>query len=142
MITGGTKSQKGLTLIKLILVLFIIGILSAIAIPYMRGRSDTAKWSEGKAIAGNIKTAARAYRGEKSAGFDFSATTLEDLGFTVNPGGDLDGKFFTADCFSIQFAPSGDYLITVDAAKSTRPDPPSSPRQVTLDNAGIFNEIP
>jgi prepilin-type N-terminal cleavage/methylation domain-containing protein len=140
-----SKSQKGFTLIELMLVLFIIGILSIIAIPYMRGRSDTAKWSEGKAIAGNIKTAARAYCGEKGAGFDFTGTTLEDLGFTINSGAgasDLDGKYFTADCFSIQFSPNGDYLITVDATKSTRPDPPSSPRQMTLDSAGFFTEIP
>jgi len=140
-----SKSEDGLTLVELMIVLFIIGILSVVAIPYMRGRTDTAKWAEGKAIASHIRTAAQAYRGEKSAGFDFSGTTPEDLGFIVNPGaggGDLDGKYFTDDCFSIEFSSNGDYLITVDATKSTSGDPPSTPRQMIFDSTGNFAEIP
>ena len=137
--------EKGFTLIELMIVLFIIGILSAVAIPYMRGRSDAAKWSEGKAAAGIIRTAARAYFGQKGGNYDFSGTTLEDLGFVINlgaGGGDLDGKYFTDDCYSIEFSTNGDYLITVDATKSTSGDPPSIPRQITLDSTGTFTDIP
>jgi type II secretory pathway pseudopilin PulG len=126
-------------------VLFIIGILSAVAIPLMRGRSDAAKWSEGKAMAGSIRTAAQAYRGQMGASYDFSGTTLENIGFNINAGaggGDLDGKYFTDDSFSIQFSKNGDYLITVDATKSTSGSAPSTPRQMTLNSAGPFTEIP
>jgi type II secretory pathway pseudopilin PulG len=139
------KSGKGITLIELVIILFFIGILSAAAIPYMRGRSDASKWAEGKAIAGSIRTAADVYRKGKDKNFDFSGTTLKDLGFTVNPnqpGGDLDGKFFSDDCFSIEFSKNGDYLITVNATKSTSGDAPSTPQQMTFDSAGVFLEVP
>ena len=137
--------EKGFTLIELMVVLFIIGVLAAVAIPYMLGRSDAAKWSEGKAVAGSIRTAAQAYCGEKGAGYDFSGTTLEDLGFVINlgaDGGDLDGKYFTDDCYSIVFSKNGDYLITVNAAKSTSGAPPSTPQQITHDSAGTITDIP
>jgi hypothetical protein len=116
-----------------------------VAIPYMRGRTDANKWSEGKAIAVSIRTAADNYVNEKDKYYDFSGTTLEDLGFRINlseGGGDLDGKYFTDDCFRIRFSKNGDYLITIDAVKSTSGDPPGSPQQMTLDNTGKFTEIP
>lgn len=127
-------------------ILFIIGILSALAISYMRGKTDDAnKWSEGKALAVSISTAADNYVKEKDKYYDFSNTALEDLGFRINlneGGGDLDGKHFTDDCFTIRFSKNGDYLITIDAVKSTSGDLPVSPQQMTLDNKGIFTEIP
>jgi type II secretory pathway pseudopilin PulG len=139
------RFEKGIAVIELILIVVIIGILSAVAIPYMRGRTDANKWSEGKAQAVSISTAADNYINEKDKYYDFSGTALEDLGFRVNlnaGGGDLDGKYFTDDCFTIQFSKDGDYLITVDASKSTSGDPPSKPRQMTLNNTGKFAEIP
>jgi prepilin-type N-terminal cleavage/methylation domain-containing protein len=145
MVSDKHGRENGFTLIELMIVIFIIGVLSAVAIPYMQGRSDISKWAEGKAMAGSIRTAARTYLGEKGENYDFSSTTLPDLGFIVNlgqPGGDLDGKYFTDDCFSVQFTREGDYLIMVDATKSAGDNPPSTPRQMTLDSAGVFTEIP
>ncbi|MGB2806252.1 MAG: prepilin-type N-terminal cleavage/methylation domain-containing protein, partial [Sedimentisphaerales bacterium] len=58
------EKRKGFTLIELMVVIFIVGILAAVAIPIMRGRIDSAKWSEGRAAAGSIRTAARAFCAE------------------------------------------------------------------------------
>ncbi|MGA2679737.1 MAG: prepilin-type N-terminal cleavage/methylation domain-containing protein, partial [Sedimentisphaerales bacterium] len=58
-------NRKGFTLIELMVVIFIVGILAAVAIPIMRGRIDAAKWSEGKSAMGSIRTAARSLIAEK-----------------------------------------------------------------------------
>ena len=128
-------------------VLFIIGILSAVAIPYMKGRTDAAKWSEGKAVAGSIRTAARAFCAERGQNFPYATAgiTLRDLGFSLYAFNDLvsdiDGKYLSEECYSIDFAGYDDYTITVDASQSLRADAPTSPRQIRLDNTGSFVEI-
>ena len=53
------KHRKGFTVTELMMVIFIIGILAAAAYPLMRGRIDSAKWSEGRAAAGTVKTTVR-----------------------------------------------------------------------------------
>ena len=138
-----SKLEKGFTLIELMIAIVIIGILSAVAIPLMRGRADASKWAEGKAIAGSIRTAAGNFIANKGSTFDYSSINgpgaIKTIGFEK---GDLDGKYFINDCFSIQFSPAGDYLITVDATQSKSGNSPSTPRKMTLDNTGTFTEIP
>jgi type II secretory pathway pseudopilin PulG len=49
------------------IVIFIVGIMAAVAIPIMRGRIDSAKWSEGLSGAANIRSAARAFCAERDS---------------------------------------------------------------------------
>lgn len=143
-------NRKGFTLIELMVVVFIVGILAAVAIPIMRGRIDAAKWSEGRAAAGSIRTAARALIAEKGNTWNFSslngalnnATTYQGLGFASN---DLDGRYFKQADYSIVFTGGGagavetpTYIITVTANVGTSPEAPTTPASVTLDHTGTF----
>ena len=130
---------KGFTLIELMVVILIVSILAAVAIPIMRGRIDAAKWSEGKAMAGTLATAIRAYYAEKgpvdSLGVQTSAPTgiVADLGFLAT---DFDGTYFTLGLFTISSASITaegvvSFVITVDA-----PPGVSTPAQVTLNQDG------
>ena len=87
-------------------VILIVGILAAVAVPMMRGRIESAKWSEGAATAGTIRTAARTYAAEKGISMATTAlngktvdTVLAILGFNA---GDLTGTYFGASDFTIQ----------------------------------------
>ncbi len=133
------RGKKGFTLIELMVVIFIVGILAAVAIPIMRGRIDSAKWSEGKAGAGSIRTAARAFCAEKGSGWGgtWANVTLANLGFQT---GDLDGKYFTDAAYGVAFTAYDDYLITVTALSSTSADKPTLPAVVTIDEGGVWIE--
>ncbi len=137
------EKRKGFTLIELMVVIFIVGILAAVAIPIMRGRIDSAKWSEGKAGAGSIRTAARAFQAEKGPAYTYVGTTLTELGFAT---GDLDGKYFTTAAYAITFTAVAldydTYVVTVTAASSTSTDKPTSPAVISLDQAGAWDETP
>ena len=77
--------RKGFTLVELMVVVLIVAILAAVAIPIMRGRIDAAKWSEGKAMMGTIGTAIRAYVAEMNVDIaDMSALTFADLGLVAS----------------------------------------------------------
>jgi type IV pilus assembly protein PilA len=138
-------SRKGFTLIELMVVIFIVGILAAVAIPIMRGRIDAAKWSEGKSAAGSIRTAIRAVIAEKGNTYDFATniTTLGNLGFAAT---DLDGRYFNQNDYTFAITNSADpaveptYTITVTADSSERPEAPASPASITLDQAGAFSD--
>ena len=137
------EKRKGFTLIELMVVIFIVGILAAVAIPIMRGRIDSAKWSEGKAAAGSIRTAARAFCAEKGPtwGGVWANVTLGDLGFNVvsaADGDDLDGKYFTNESYACAFTNYDTYVVTVTAVSSLRVDKPTAPAVVTLDQNGTW----
>ena len=129
------ENRKAFTLIELMIVLLIITILAAIAIPLMRGRINSAKWSEGKSGAGTILTAARAFMAEKGSNWtgDWTTVNLDTLGYKP---GDLTGKYFTDAAYAITVTAYNTFTITVTAAASASPERPSAPGVVSLDQNG------
>jgi type IV pilus assembly protein PilA len=70
------RNKKGFTLIELMIVVAIIGILAAIAIPNFMTYQCKAKQAEAKSVLGSIRVLQEAYYAE----FDTYANSTEDLG--------------------------------------------------------------
>jgi type IV pilus assembly protein PilA len=121
-------SRKGFTLIELMVVILIVAILAAVAIPILRGRIDAAKWSEGKAGAGTVSVGLRAYiaEGRDPNGLQYPS----EIGFA---DGDLEGTYFTDESYSFVVTDSANWVITVDPTAGTPRDGyPTTPASMVL----------
>jgi type IV pilus assembly protein PilA len=136
------KSRKGFTLIELMVVILIVGILAAVAVPIMRGRIDSAKWTEGKAGAGTLATALRAYAAEKASAGSYGTNlpTLANLGFSTS---DLQGTYFTSSNYSwtTTYSDTGTPPLTFTITV-TKPAAIATGTSLTLNQAGVFSGGP
>jgi type IV pilus assembly protein PilA len=73
------NNKKGFTLIELMIVVAIIGILAAIAIPNFMNYQCKAKQAEAKTLLGNVRVAQEAYNAEH----DTYGSTLASIGFAA-----------------------------------------------------------
>ena len=80
--------QKGFTLIELMIVVAIIGILAAIAIPAYQDYTIRAQVTEGLSLAGGVQTAVADYYAQKGTYPAANVTTdTAGLGMTAAPAG-------------------------------------------------------
>ena len=117
------RDRRGFALIELVVVIMVVGILAAVAIPILRDKNEASKWSEAAATAGAIRTSVRFYYAENPtaagllAGSALTDATAAQLGFKA---GDLTGRYFAVGNFTIAAAPAmstngGRAAITVTA---------------------------
>ncbi len=99
--------QKGFTLIELMIVVAIIGILAAIAIPAYQDYTIRSQVTEGLNLAGGMKAAVAEYYADKGTW----PTTLANIGMTQAPA----GKYVSAINLG---AAGGSLLITYGAAQA------------------------
>ena len=130
------RKKKAFTLIELMVVILIVGILAAVAIPMMKGRIDAARWTEAKAGMSSISTALRAYAAEKLDDGTYPPS-LAELGFIAS---DLHGTHFVIGDYSIAAVsytkgadPELTFTIRCDKATLT-------PSRIELDNTGTWTE--
>jgi prepilin-type N-terminal cleavage/methylation domain-containing protein len=134
------SKKNGFTIVELMVVIIVISIISAVAVPMLQGRISSAKWSEGKAMMGGIAVALRAHVSEKGSHFS-AVPTLDQLGFA---GTDLNGSYFTGGesgdgdfSWIVNSNNPLDFLVTATAPAGVK-----GPSRITLDHTGKFTEIP
>jgi prepilin-type N-terminal cleavage/methylation domain-containing protein len=120
------RNQRGFTLVELMIVVIIVGILAAVAIPMYQGATERAKASEAVAALGTIRGAMRVYFAEHG--------TYENANFTdgdqVTNGDVLDvsdndllGRYFSTECYTFDGdAAANAFTIECDGASSTAPN--------------------
>ena len=116
------KQQKGFTLIELMIVIAIIGILAAIAIPAYQDYTIRSKVSEGLNLAGSAKLAV-------AETFDSEGRFMSG----VNGSYGLPAAASIAGNHVSTIGVSGNGLITITYRSSLGGNPPANAKTITLE---------
>lgn len=121
-------NRKGFTLMELIVVITIIGVLAAIAFPFMTASIRSARMTEAKAGLAAIRTAERLYRAGHTGYLNVTSAEMASDGTALNEyikNTDLAGQYFSAYDYKVQDA-SATVCNIVCTGNSTSTNAPSA----------------
>lgn len=128
------KNRKGFTLIELMVVILIVAILAAVAIPIIGSRVNKAKWSEAKTACGTIATEIKVYAVDHN---DLSSLIVADV---ISPTSDLDGTYFDNGDYSLTTI-SDEQNFTLTVLGGTYNDSPQGSMTMTVTGGqAIFSQ--
>ena len=110
------RSNGGFSLVELMIVIVIIGVLAAVAVPIYNNNVRKAKMSEADAALGSIRTQLRVYYGENGS-YPVVAVAAAVVGGAWNDikAGELTGAYFTDANYTYVSADGVSYTITCAA---------------------------
>ncbi len=117
--------RKGFTLVELMIVVIVVGVLAAVAIPMYQLAAERSKATEASAGLGAVRSAMRVYFAEHRS--YANASFIDDAAVTVGGilllrSNDLEGRYFSSACYTFDGAPDAtSYTIECDGASSTAP---------------------
>ena len=117
--------QAGFTLVELMIVVIIVGILAAVAVPMYTGATDKSRATECVAALGTIRSAMRNYYAEHVTYANANFTDGSEIvssGILEVASVDLDGRYFSSECYTFNGAPTADaFSVECDGSSSIAP---------------------
>ncbi len=132
------KKNSGFSLVELMIVIVIIGVLAAVAVPIYNNNVMKAKMSEADASLGSIRTQLRVFYGENGA-YPQATSAVAVVGVWWNDinTGELDGKYFSDASYTYLCADSTTGNYTITCAKGTILESDRTLNQVGTLDGGI-----
>lgn len=135
----GKEREQGFTLVELLIVILIVGILAAVAIPLYLGYTKDAKMAEGKALLGSVMTALQGCVQAKGSGQSCQVSEIVNRAGLGAGGATGDGRWtvVTSGSLTVSTSSPPTFNGTIQAS-GTGSDTAALSLSMFPTNSGVF----